>query len=212
MSFGKTRFNIIETINTTATQFCAKTVCTICGKILNKSSHCVNPSPTLSDNAAITIFLCENPHLLIICRPLTTIVPNIIIVQPPSTASGSVERMAPKAGNIPAIIIITAPVAMVNLFTTFVIATSPTFWLNDVIGRQPNTDESALTNPSHAIEPDVSFSVAYLSSPEEASAEVSPIVSVAETKNISTTDTIGIGSEFHFKRHKVWYCYNPHIT
>lgn len=180
MSFGKTRFNIIETINTTATQFCAKTVCTICGKILNKSSHCVNPSPTLSDNAAITIFLCENPHLLIICRPLTTIVPNIIIVQPPSTA--------------------------------FVIATSPTFWLNDVIGRQPNTDESALTNPSHAIEPDVSFSVAYLSSPEEASAEVSPIVSVAETKNISTTDTIGIGSEFHFKRHKVWYCYNPHIT
>ena len=79
---------------------------------------------------------------------------------------------------------------MVNLFTTFVIATIPTFWLNDVIGRQPNTDESALTNPSHAIEPDVSFSVAYLSSPEEASAEVSPIVSVAETKNISTTDTM----------------------
>ena len=44
-------------------------------------------------------------------------------------------------------------------------ATKPTFWLNEVIGRQPNTDDNALTKPSQAIEPDVSFVVASLPSP-----------------------------------------------
>ena len=43
---------------------------------------------------------------------------------------------------------------MVNLLTTFVIATSPTFWLNEVIGRHPKSEENALTRPSHAREAD----------------------------------------------------------
>ena len=69
-----------------------------------------------------------------------------------------------------------APVAIAYLFTTFVIATSPTFWLNEVIGIHPKTEDSALTKPSHAIEPDVSLVVASLFKPEDASADVSPIV------------------------------------
>ncbi len=85
-----------------------------------------------------------------------------------------------------------APVAIVKRFTTFVMATKPTFWLNEVIGRQPNTDDNALTKPSQAIEPDVSFVVASLPSPDTASADVSPIVSVAETRKINVTDTIAL--------------------
>ena len=83
-----------------------------------------------------------------------------------------------------------APVAIVNLFTTLVIATRPTFWLKDVIGRHPNTDDNALTNPSQAIEPDVSFSVTSLPRPDTANADVSPMVSVAETRNIKVTERI----------------------
>ena len=144
----------------------------------------------LRDSAAIIIFRWVKPHLLIICKPLTTMVPNIIMVQPPSTASGSVASSAPKNGKMPARIMITAPMAMVNRFTTLVIATSPTFWLNEVIGMQPNTEERELTKPSQAIEPEVSCVVTSRSRPEAASAEVSPMVSVADTRKISTTDKI----------------------
>ena len=193
MFFGSTKFKRIATKKTTATQFCANTFCTICGKIRNKSAHCVNPRPMLRDNAAMVIFRCENPHLLIICKPLTTIVPNIIMVQPPNTASGSVASNAPKNGKMPAKIIMPAPVAMVNRLTTFVMATNPTFWLNEVIGRQPNTEDNALTKPSQAIEPDVSSLVTSRFKPEAARAEVSPIVSVAETRKINVTERIASG-------------------
>ena len=128
------------------------------------------------------IFLWLNPHFPIICNPLITIVPNIIIVHPPSTALGSVASIAPTAGKIPASIIIIPPVARTYLFTTLVMATRPTFWLNDVIGIHPNIDERALTKPSHASEPAVSFGVTSLPRPDEASADVSPIVSVADTR------------------------------
>lgn len=63
---------------------------------------------------------------------------------------------------------------------------------DNVIGRHPNTDDNALTKPSQAIEPDVSFVVASLPSPDTASADVSPIVSVAETRKINVTDTIAL--------------------
>lgn len=100
------------------------------------------------------------------------------------------DKIEPKIGKIPARIIIIAPAAIANLFTTFVIATKPTFWLKEVIGRQPKTEESVLINPSQAIEPEVSFKVASLPSPVEAKAEVSPIVSVAETRKIRVTETM----------------------
>ena len=67
------------------------------------------------------------PHLPSICIPLITILPNIIIVQPPRTASGSVASIAPITGKNPAKIIIIAPAAIAKRFTTFVIATRPTF-------------------------------------------------------------------------------------
>ena len=55
------------------------------------------------------------------------IVPNIIMVHPPRTASGSEAKKLPIGGSKPAIIIQTAPVIIVNLFITFVMAIRPTF-------------------------------------------------------------------------------------
>lgn len=83
-----------------------------------------------------------------------------------------------------------APDAIAKRLTTLVIATSSTFWLKEVIGRHPNTDDNALIKPSQAIEPEVSFKLASRFKPEAASAEVSPIVSVAETRKISVTEII----------------------
>ena len=160
----------------------------ICGKIEKISGTCVKPSPILNDNAAIIIFLCEKPHFAIICKPLITILPNIISVQPPSTASGNVASNVPNIGNNPAKTIITQPVKIVNLFTTFVIETSPTFWLNDVIGKQPKSPDNALTKPSAAIEPVSSFFETSRFNPDDASAYVSPIVSVADTRKITSTE------------------------
>ena len=162
----------------------------ICGKIEKISGTCVKPSPILNDNAAIIIFLCEKPHFAIICKPLITILPNIISVQPPSTASGNVASNVPNIGNNPAKTIITQPVKIVNLFTTFVIETSPTFWLNDVIGKQPKSPDNALTKPSATIEPVSSFFETSRFNPDDASADVSPIVSVAETRKITSTEII----------------------
>ena len=162
----------------------------ICGKIEKISGTCVKPSPILNDNAAIIIFLCEKPHFAIICKPLITILPNIISVQPPSTASGNVASNVPNIGNNPAKTIITQPVKIVNLFTTFVIETSPTFWLNDVIGKQPKSPDNALTKPSAAIEPVSSFFETSRFNPDDASADVSPIVSVADTRKITSTEII----------------------
>lgn len=51
---------------------------------------------------------------------------------------------------------------------------------------QPKSDDIELTKPSHAIEPAVSFSVTCLPRPDIASADVSPIVSVADTRKMST--------------------------
>lgn len=190
--FGNTRFNIIETINTTATQFSANTVSTIFGKMEKISGTCVKPIPILNESAAIVIFLCVYPHFPIICKPLTTMLPNIISVQPPRTASGRVASNEPKNGKMPASSIITAPAAIANLLTTLVIATRPTFWLNEVIGRQPNIDDNALIKPSQAIEPDVSLRVTSRFNPEAANADVSPIVSVADTKKINVTEIIAL--------------------
>ena len=59
--------------------------------------------------------------------PLTIIVPNIITVHPPRTQEGSVEKNAPIGGKRPEMIRMRAPNMIVNLLTTLVMATSPTF-------------------------------------------------------------------------------------
>lgn len=79
---------------------------------------------------------------------------------------------------------------MVKRLTTFVIATSPTFWLNEVIGRQPKSEDSELMKPSQQMEPEVYFSVASQPRPDAASAEVSPMVSVADTRKIRMVEKI----------------------
>ena len=146
--------------------------------------------PTASDSAAMVMLRCVNPARAIIWKPLTMMLPNIMMVQPPSTASGSDENTTLITGRNAASTMMTAPVAMARRFTTFVMATRPTFCENDVMGRQPKHADSELTKPSHAMEPVSSFSFTSRFRPTIVSAEVSPIVSVADTRKMSVTDTM----------------------
>ena len=118
------------------------------------------------------------------------ILPNIMMVQPPSTASGSDENTTLITGKNAARIMMTAPVAMALRFTTFVMTTRPMFCENDVMGKQPKHADSVLTKPSHAMDPDNSLSRTSRLRPTMVSAVVSPIVSVADTRKISATDTM----------------------
>ena len=119
--------------------------------------------------------------------------PNIIRVHPPSTASGREAKITPSTGNSPARIIMAAPLATAFRFTTWVMAMSPTFWLKDVIGRQPNREDRALMNPSTPMDPSISLSVAFRPKPITVRAEVSPRVSVADTRKIRNTEKMASG-------------------
>ena len=68
--------------------------------------------------------------------------------------------------------------------------TSPTFWLKEVTGGHPKRPEMVLAKPSQARDPEISFSVTLRFSPVAQRAEVSPMVSAAETRKIIATDTI----------------------
>ena len=95
--------------------------------------------------------------------PLTMIAPNMMTVQPPSTQEGRVEKNAPIGGNSPDMMRVMAPNMMVNLFTTFVMATRPTFCENDVIGEQSKTPaDTADMKPSQQSDPETSLSVIYM--------------------------------------------------
>ena len=145
MFAGSTRFSTTATTNTTATTLDANTSCTILGKIFQSPSSdaAVNPIPIARDNATIVIFLWVNPHFAIISTPEVIIVPNIIIVHPPKTDSGSDAKKFPTGGISPARIIHTAPVIIVKRLTTLVIFTSPTFCEKEVTGGQPNNADKA---------------------------------------------------------------------
>ena len=93
----------------------------------NSGSTMVTPIPMQKERATMVMFLSLNPHPETILQPLNTIEPNIIIVHPPKTASGRELKNAPIGGNKDARINTKAPIKMVKRFTTFVIATSPTF-------------------------------------------------------------------------------------
>lgn len=114
-----------------------------------------------------------------------------MIVQPPRTAAGIDEKKCPIGGISPASIMAAAPVMIVKRFTTFVIAISPTFWEKEVTGGQPNREETADAKPSTAIDPDISFSVTSLFNPPDTRADVSPMVSAADTRKMTQTDRIG---------------------
>ncbi len=145
----------------------------------------------------MSMFLCPKPQSAIMVIPLTIIAPNMMTVQPPSTQEGSVERSAPTGGKRPATIRMIAPNMIVKRLTTFVIAMSPTFCEKDVIGEHPKTPpDTADMKPSQQREPEISFSVMSLPSPPVQVAVVSPIVSVAETRNTSVTDIMSPSLNF----------------
>jgi len=110
-------------------------------------------------------FLPSSGSLVIRFIPLIVIIANIIIAAPPKTLGGIIETNAPSFGKNPARIKNMAPVAIANLFTTPVIATNPTFWLKEVLGRTPNKDAKLLPSPSAITPPDNSLSVASLLNP-----------------------------------------------
>ena len=117
-----------------------------------------------------------------------------MIVHPPRTGCGIVWKNPASGGKKPAIIRITAPVPTANLFTTLVIAQRPMFCEKLVIGEQPNIPASAESKPSQASEPEVSSVVISLSRPPWKSAAESPIVSVADTRNITVIEMIAPSS------------------
>ena len=123
-------------------------------------------------------------------NPANRMLPNIMIVQPPSTACGIVVRAAPIAGNTPPIIITTAPTPIVKRLTTPDMAARPTFWLNDVIGVQPNRPDTELTKPSQQMADPISLVSGSRFKALLQSADVSPIVSVADTRYTATTDSM----------------------
>ena len=91
-------------------------------------------------------------------------------------------------GKIPPIIITIAPTPMVKRLTTPDMAASPTFWLNDVIGVQPNSPDTLLTKPSQLMAAPISDSFGLRFSALLHKADVSPIVSVADTKYTAITE------------------------
>ena len=77
--------------------------------------------------------------------------PNIMMVQPPSTASGREANTR--------LTKIRPPERITLRLTTLVIATRPMFCANEVNGRQPNKPDTEEIKPSPAIAPAVSLSV-----------------------------------------------------
>ena len=68
------------------------------------------------------------------------------------------------------------------------------------MGGQPNTPpDTAEIKPSQAREPETSFSVMSRPRPPVQTAEVSPMVSAAETRNTSVTEMIAPRSNFGVK-------------
>ena len=122
--------------------------------------------------------------------PLTTIEENIITAAPPSTDCGMIETIAPSFGIRPHRIRNTAPVASAMRLTTFVIVTRPTFWLNEVFGRTPNSAAILEPSPSQITPPESSLSVASRSIPPSTTPEISPTVSTAVTINMIRTGKI----------------------
>ena len=80
--------------------------------------------------------------------PAEATIPNITITPPPSTAIGMAEITAPTLGTSPQRIRNNAPMVTTWRLITPVMATSPTFWLNEVLGSPPKTPAIAVPSPS----------------------------------------------------------------
>ena len=150
----------------------------------------VKPMPTARERETMVILRWEKPHFDIICTPEVRMEPNIMMVHPPRTAWGREAKKLPTGGSSPARIIQAAPVMMVKRFTTFVMAISPTFCEKDVTGGQPNKVETAEQYPSQAREPEISFPVISRFRPPDTRADVSPMVSAADTRKMMQAEMI----------------------
>ena len=98
-----------------------------------------------------------------------------------------IETSAPSLGQRPQRTRNTAPVASAKRLTIFVIATSPTFCENEVLGRTPKRAANDDPIPSQITPPESSLSVASLPRPPSITPEISPTVSTAVTINIMIT-------------------------
>ena len=136
--------------------------------------------------------------LVISWIPLITMEENIITAAPPRTAWGMMETSAPNLGHRPHRIRKIAPVEIAKRFTTLVIATRPTFWLKEVLGRTPNSAAKAEPMPSQMTPPDSSLSVASRPRPPSITPEISPTVSTAVTMNMIITGRIARRSKMGF--------------
>ena len=83
---------------------------------------------------------------------------------------------------------IMAPMAIVKRLTTPDMAAKPTFWLKDVIGVHPKRPETELTKPSQQTAAPISLVLGSRFRALLQSADVSPMVSVAETRYTATTE------------------------
>ena len=120
--------------------------------------------------------------------------PNIMIVQPPSTACGIELNTSAMAGTKLARIRIRPPERITLRLTTLVMATRPMFWAKLVSGRHPNRPETEEIRPSPAIAPAVSRSVGRRFRPTFVSAAVSPSTSTEETTYSRPSEMIAPGS------------------
>ena len=169
------------TTKASAMQLLAKIDWNSDGNWENMPCTCVKPMPMVKLRAAMAILRCVKPASAIIWKPESTIVPNIMMVQPPSTACGSELNTAAMPGTKLASTRIRPPERITLRLTTLVIATSPIFCANDVSGRQPNRPETLEIRPSPAIAPAVSRSEGARLRPTFAKAAVSPSTSTEDT-------------------------------
>lgn len=102
MFSGRIQLKTMDMINTTATTFYAKTDCMIDGKIsqIPLSLAVVNPIPTARERETMVMFRWEKPQEAIICTPEVRMEPNIIMVHPPTTESGSEAKKFPIGGAV----------------------------------------------------------------------------------------------------------------
>src|SRR5699024_1957790 len=135
---GRNRLNSREITNTPATALPLKISPTTWGKAEKKLPEVwVSPTPIQKERETMIMVRSSNSHPLSILIPSYMMEPNIMTVQPPSTAWGRELKKAPRGGNREARIRISAPVKMVKRLITPVMVTRPTFWLKEVSGGQP---------------------------------------------------------------------------
>ena len=151
----------------------------------------------------MVIFLAFIGFFVMSWIPLTTMEENIITAAPPRTLWGMMDTSAASFGNSPQKIRKIAPVANAKRFTTFVMATRPTFWLKEVLGSTPKMAAREEPRPSQITPPDSSVSVASRPIPPSITPEISPTVSTAVTINMIITgtmarisNTMGTGTSF----------------